>query len=126
MTPTRTAFRELFILSKTIIDTYDYLPDASAKYPFCFIEKGRNDEAENSDLYGMVTITVHWFGKRSDGKVIDNAISKFHDSLLRFNSNFGYAFQLKKWREIPQYPSPDEPQVEHYLAEIDLIYNRKD
>lgn len=125
MTPTRTAFRELFIISKKIMDTYDYLPDANAKYPFCYIEKGRNDEAVNNDLHGVVSINVHWFGKRSDGKVIDQVISQFHDKLLRFDSTFGYTFQLQRWREVPQYPSPDAPMVEHYLAEIELIYNRK-
>ena len=50
MTPSRAVFRQLFHEASKNMDTYDYLPDADAKYPFCFVEYGTNDDQSNSDL----------------------------------------------------------------------------
>lgn len=66
MTPAYSVFNQLFILSEEICDTYDYLPDADANYPFCYIEQPLHRRVENSDLFGECSVLLHWYGKRSD------------------------------------------------------------
>ena len=58
MTPTNAIFNQLYILSEQIMDTYDYLPDAEARYPFCFVDNPYNTQREMNDLTGRVTILV--------------------------------------------------------------------
>ena len=106
MTPTRAVFRQIYNEARQTMDTFDYLPDGSAKYPFCFVEYGTNYKKQNSDLMGEVHIRVHWYGKRKDVKEIDN---------LRMTS----------WmdRHLPN-PS-DAPDVVHFIADITILYTRK-
>ena len=95
MTPSRAVFRQLFHEASKNMDTYDYLPDAEAKYPFCFVDYGTNDDQSNSDLMGNVSINVHWFGTRNQAKQIDTATVKLHDQLLRINSFLPYHMHMK-------------------------------
>ena len=101
MTPSRAVFRQLFHETSKNMDTYDYLPDADAKYPFCFVEYGTNDDQSNSDLMGNVSINVHWFGTRNQAKQIDTATAKLHDQLLRINSFLPYHMHMSRWRDRP-------------------------
>ena len=118
MTPSRAVFRQLFYETSKNMDTYDYLPDADAKYPFCFVDYGTNDDQSNSDLMGSVAINVHWFGTRNQAKQIDTATAKLHDQLLRINSFLPYHMHMSRWRDRPMPESPDAPGILHFIAEI--------
>ena len=125
MTPSRAVFRQLFHETSKNMDTYDYLPDADAKYPFCFVEYGTNDDQSNSDLMGSVTINVHWFGTRNQATQIDTATVKLHDQLLRINSFLPYHMHLSRWRDRPMPESPDAPGILHFVAEIQITYTTR-
>lgn len=126
MTPSLAIFNQLYIISENIMDTYDYLPNADAKYPFCFIEKPSNQRIENNELLGEVNLRIHWFGKRSDLLAIDHAVANMHDSTLRINSEFNYSMVCTNWTDSPL-PNPiDEPKVIHHIAELTIRYTRKE
>ena len=125
MTPSRAVFRQLFHETSKNMDTYDYLPDAETKYPFCFVEYGTNDDQSNSDLMGSVTINVHWFGTRNQASQIDTATVKLHDQLLKINSFLPYHMHMSRWRDRPMPESPDAPGILHFIAEIQITYTRR-
>ena len=125
MTPSRAVFRQLFHETSKNMDTYDYLPDAETKYPFCFVEYGTNDDQSNSDLMGNVSINVHWFGTRNQATQIDTATAKLHDQLLKINSFLPYHMIMSGWRDRPMPESPDAPGILHFVAEIQIIYTRR-
>ena len=50
MTPTNAIFNQLYIISEQIMDTYDYLPDAEARYPFCYVGNPDNIQPRNERL----------------------------------------------------------------------------
>ena len=122
MTPSRAVFRQIFHEADKNMDTYDYLPDADTKYPFCFVEYGTNDDQSNSDLMGNVSIDVHWFGTRNQAKQIDTATVKLHDQLLKINSFLPYHMHMSGWRDRPMPESPDAPGILHFVAEIQITY----
>ena len=125
MTPSKAVFRQLFHEANKNMDTYDYLPDADTKYPFCFVEYGTNDDQSNSDLMGNVSINVHWFGTRNQAKQIDASTVKLHDQLLRINSFLPYHMHMSGWRDRPMPESPDAPGILHFIAEIQITYTRR-
>ena len=125
MTPSRAVFRQLFHETSKNMDTYDYLPDADTKYPFCFVDYGTNDDQSNSDLMGNVAINVHWFGTRNQAKEIDTATVKLHDQLLRIDSFLPYHMHMSGWRDRPMPESPDAPGILHFIAEIQITYTRR-
>lgn len=126
MTPTFATYNELFLIAQSLIDTYDYLPDADANYPFCFIERPSNEQSENSDLYGATRLNLHFFGKRSDRALIDDTIAKFHDYTDSIPSTFGYILKRTLWQETPL-PEPDDaPGVIHYYITLEILYTRKE
>lgn len=126
MTPTRAVFRQIFFQSKQIMDTYDYLPDAEAKYPFSYVSYGDNNPLASSDLLGTVSINVHWFGEREQVSEIDTATAKLHDDLLKINSFLPFHMSMSRWRDRPQPEAPDAPGILHFVAEIQITYTRKE
>ena len=126
MTPTRAVFRQLFKLANDLMDTYDYLPDAEVKYPFCFIEYGRNVKKLNSDLMGTVSIMVHWFCERKQVAKTDKKIASFHDALISIDSFLPYHMHLDQWIDRPQPEAPDSPGIAHFIAELEISYTRKE
>ena len=126
MTPTRAVFRQLFKIANDLMDTYDYLPNAEAKYPFCFVEHGRNTKMQNSDLMGTVSIMVHWFCARKQISETDQKVAKFHDALVSIDSFLPYHMQLIKWIDRPQPEAPDSPGIAHFTAEVEISYTRKE
>lgn len=125
MTPTNAIFNQMYIISEQIMDTYDYLPDAETRYPFCYVGNPDNIQREMNDLTGRVTVMVHWFGKRTDRKKIDDGIVKFHDATVRIKTEFPYNMQRTAWREYPQPESPDAPGVLHFATELEITYTKK-
>lgn len=125
MTPNYECFLALGSICNRLMDTYDYLPDAHTKYPFCFVEYGRIDEQTNNDAFGEYTVYVHFFGKRTDRKVIDIAMSQLHDDLRKPLSTKHYAMSVKTWRNFELPESNDAPGILHFIADITLNYNKK-
>ena len=125
MTPSNACFRQLFYICQQIMDTYDYLPDAEAKYPFCFVEILRTNEQTNSDLLGEFTAYVHFFGERTDRQKLDDALGKLHDELLMMKPLFNYSIKLNKWQDLQIPESSDAPGILHFVADLSLNYNRK-
>ena len=126
MTPSRAVFRQLFKISNDLMDTYDYLPDAEAQYPFCFVENGRNIQTNNSDLMGTVSTMVHWFCTRDQVGDVDLTVARFHDELKSIDSFLPYNMSMKNWIDRPQPEAPDSPGIMHFIAEIDIDYTRKE
>lgn len=126
MTPTRAVFRQVYNEARQTMDTFDYLPDSSTKYPFCFVEYGTNYKTKNSDLMGEVHIRVHWYGRRKDVKEIDKGMVKLHDGLTRINSFTPYNLRMTSWRDR-HLPNPsDAPDIAHFIADITILYTRKE
>ena len=126
MTPSRSVFRHIYSITQKTMDTYDYLPDSEAKYPFCFVDFGHNYAERNNDVLGRVVINAHWFGQRKHVKQIDKAIVSLHDDLLRTKSFLPYHMKLTGWRDRPQPEAPDSPGIVHFVAEIEITYTRKE
>lgn len=126
MTPSRAVFRQLFKISNDLMDTYDYLPDAEAKYPFCFVENGRDFEMRIREVAGTVSIMTHWFFTRDQASDVDSLVAKFHDKLKHIDSFLPYHMEMTSWTSRPQPEAPDSPGIMHFIAEIDIDYTRKE
>ena len=95
MTPSHAVFRQLFSECLAITDNaFDYVPDASAKYPFIYIGEELTERLPNSELIEDVEQTIHLWGKRTDRGALDDLTLNIHDRLQRLDKAYNYNTEL--------------------------------
>lgn len=126
MTPNNAIFRQVFkeclVVTK---DTYDYLPDASAKYPFVYIGEYSNTPNNNSELMGSARQTVHVYGDLKHRSTIDNIVSEVHDRLLFLSSAFNYNVSVERINEQTFSDNSSTIPLLHTVLDVYLTYTKK-
>ncbi|MGV3161966.1 hypothetical protein ACEF17_07300 [Streptococcus hyovaginalis] len=125
MTPNHALFRRLFGLSAVRLDTYDYVPDAQAKYPFVYIGEQGATEASNNDLFGTVRQTVHIYGLRTDRANIDDISAYIQSEARRIKD--GYDYHLS-YETVTKQLIPDNTDVQpllHVVLDFSFTFTKK-
>ncbi|EKU93365.1 Uncharacterised protein [Alloiococcus otitis] len=118
MTPANAVFRYVFATAQDITDNvYDYLPDASAHYPFIYIGEDESDHQFNTDRVEDVEQTVHLWGKRTDRNQLDYWLEALADKLKHPRLAFAYTLNpLDHAHSTIPDNTTGEPLLHHVLA----------
>ncbi len=126
MTPNHDLFRKLFALSDLRVDTYDYLPDADAKYPFVYIGEYNGSDTPNNDLYGTVRQTVHIYGTRKNRSKIDNVSAYLENTVKHFKDGYEYNFNHLTTNKQVIADNTDVQPLLHIVLDITFSYTKKE
>lgn len=126
MTPNHDLFRKLFALSDLRVDTYDYLPNADAQYPFVYIGEYNGSDTPNNDLYGTVRQTVHIYGTRKDRSKIDNVSAYLENTVKHFKEGHEYNFNHLTTDKQVIADNTDVQPLLHVVLDITFSYTKKE
>lgn len=126
MTPNHDLFRKIFAISDARVDTYDYLPDADAKYPFVYVGENNGSDTPNNDLIGTARQTVHIYGIRADRAKIDN-ISAYLESVLKhLKDGYEYNFNHRNTEKQVIADNTDVQPLLHVVLDFNFNYTKKE
>nr|DAK18438.1 MAG TPA: hypothetical protein [Caudoviricetes sp.] len=126
MTPNHDLFRKIFAIIDARVDTYDYLPDADASYPFVYIGEYNGSDTPNNDLYGSVRQTVHIYGTRKNRSKIDN-ISAYLESVLKhLKDGHEYNFNHRNTEKQVIADNTDVQPLLHIVLDFTFNYTKKE
>lgn len=121
MTPNHELFRLIYQMAEKREKTFDFLPEAGTQYPFIYIGENSAQEAQNRDLFGTVSQTVHIYAKTSQRATLDD-ISAYLETMVKSISG--------KWEYHLQHTTtnkqiiPDNTDVQPLLhAVLDFTFN---
>ena len=126
MTPNHDLFRKLFALSDLRVDTYDYLPNADAQYPFVYVGENNGSDTPNNDLIGTARQTVHIYGIRADRAKIDNISAYLENVLKRFKEGYEYNFNHLTTDKQVIADNTDVQPLLHVVLDITFSYTKKE
>ena len=126
MTPNHDLFRKLFALSDLRVDTYDYLPNADAKYPFVYIGEYNGSDTPNNDLYGTVRQTVHIYGTRTHRSKIDNVSAYLENTVKYFKEGYEYNFNHLTTDKQVIADNTDVQPLLHIVLDFTFSYTKKE
>ena len=126
MTPNHDLFRKIFAISDARVDTYDYLPEADAKYPFVYVGENNGSDTPNNDLIGTARQTVHVYGIRADRAKIDN-ISAYLESVLKhLKDGYEYNFNHRNTEKQVIADNTDIQPLLHIVLDLTFNYTKKE
>jgi hypothetical protein len=126
MTPNHDLFRKIFALSYLRVDTYDYLPDADAQYPFVYVGEYNGSDTPNNDLYGTVRQTVHIYGTRKNRSKIDNVSAYLENTVKYFKEGHEYNFNHLTTDKQVIADNTDVQPLLHIVLDITFSYTKKE
>ena len=126
MTPNHDLFRKLFALSNLRVDTYDYLPNADAQYPFAYIGEYNGSDTPNNDLYGTARQTVHIYGTRKNRSKIDNVSAYLENTVKYFKEGYEYNFNHLTTDKQVIADNTDVQPLLHIVLDITFSYTKKE
>lgn len=126
MTPNHDLFRKIFAISDARVDTYDYLPNADASYPFVYVGENNGSDTPNNDLLGTARQTVHIYGIRADRAKIDN-ISAYLESVLKhLKEGYEYNFNHRTTEKQVIADNTDVQPLLHIVLDFTFNYTKKE
>lgn len=121
MTPNHELFRLIYQMAEKREKTFEFLPEAGTQYPFIYIGENSAQEAQNRDLFGTVSQTVHIYAKTSQRATLDD-ISAYLETMVKSISG--------KWEYHLQHTTtskqiiPDNTDVQPLLhVVLDFTFN---
>lgn len=126
MTPNNAVFRQIFKECLAVTkNTYDYLPNANAKYPFAYIGESSNTPSNNSGMMGVIRQTIHVYGELKKRSEIDNVVTNLHDKIISLTSAYGYNFRVDRINEQTLPDNSDTTPLLHTVLDVYLTYTKK-
>lgn len=125
MTPSNAIFRSVYAMATTHGDTYDYLPEANAKYPFIFIGEAFNTDNSNSDLFGTIAQTIHVYGTRTHRNKLDGVAMGLHDNAVRMRQAINYNVRLTNYSDRVLMDTTTGTPLLHYVLELEFNYTKR-
>ena len=127
MTPEFAIYRQLFIeCLKHHAKTYDYLPEADAKYPFIYIGNSNDLDQSRSDLLGTVDQTIHIYATSEQRADLDVLKVKLHDSIRNIRQAFDYNVNLINYTQRNINDNTDVLPLIHTVIDVSFMYTRKE
>lgn len=126
MTPSYALFRHILITANKITSrTYDYAPDATAKYPFIWVQRGRQVDIMNNDLMGTLNQNIRIYGKRTDADTVDEWASALKASLYQPFQAFGFSFALMNFDITPLTETDNGTVLAHYSINAEFTFTKE-
>jgi hypothetical protein len=107
-------------------DTYDYVPDAHAKYPFIWLDSELQDEGGSKDLIGTVTQQMRIYGRLTDRNKIDSLTTLIRNDLVNARDAFDYSIRLTGFEIDPIKENDNGTPLLHYSVMATFQYNKKE
>ena len=126
MTPNHDLFRKIFAISDARVDTYDYLPNSDASYPFVYIGENNGSDTPNNDLIGTARQTVHIYGIRADRAKIDNISAYLENVLKHLKEGYEYNFNHRTTEKQVIADNTDIQPLLHIVLDITFSYTKKE
>ena len=126
MTPNHDLFRKIFAISDARVDTYDYLPEADAKYPFVYIGENNGSDTPNNDLIGTARQTVHIYGIRAHRVKIDNISAYLENVLKHLKDGYEYNFNHRTTEKQVIADNTDVQPLLHIVLDFTYNYTKKE
>lgn len=126
MTPNHDLFRKIFAISDARVDTYDYLPDAEANYPFVYIGENNGSDTPNNDLIGTARQTVHIYGIRANRAKIDNISAYLENVLKHLKDGYEYNFNHRNTEKQVIADNTDVQPLLHIVLDFTYNYTKKE
>ena len=126
MTPSHAIFRTVFAeCLKVNGNTFDYLPNASASYPFFFVGESMTTEIEGREVMGECTQTVHIYALRTERGRVEELTSLLLDALRTQNAAFEYYINLKTCNPQDLPDNSDVQPLVHRVLDLRFSYAKK-
>lgn len=126
MTPNHDLFRKIFAVSDARVDTYDYLPNADASYPFVYVGENNGSDTPNNDLLGTARQTVHIYGIRADRAKIDNISAYLENVLKHLKDGYEYNFNHRNTEKQVIADNTDVQPLLHIVLDFTFNYTKKE
>lgn len=126
MTPNHDLFRKVFAISDARVDTYDYLPNADAQYPFVYIGENNGSDMLNNDLIGTARQTVHIYGIRAQRAKIDNISAYLENVLKHLKDGYEYNFNHRHTEKQVIADNTDVQPLLHIVLDLTFNYTKKE
>ena len=126
MTPNHDLFRKIFAISDARVDTYDYLPNADAKYPFVYVGENNGSDTPNNDLIGTARQTVHIYGIRAHRANIDNISAYLENVLKHLKDGYEYNFNHRTTEKQVIADNTDVQPLLHIVLDFTFNYTKKE
>ena len=126
MTPNHDLFRKIFAISDARVDTYDYLPEADAKYPFVYNGENNGSDTPNNDLIGTARQTVHIYGIRAHRVEIDNISAYLENVLKHLKDGYEYNFNHRTTEKQVIADNTDVQPLLHIVLDFTFNYTKKE
>ena len=121
MTPNHELFRLIYQMAEKREKTFDFLPEAGTQYPFIYIGENSAQEAQNRDLFGTVSQTVHIYAKTSQRATLDDISAYLETMVKRISGKWEYHLQHTTTNKQV---IPDNTDVQPLLhAVLDFTFN---
>lgn len=124
MTPATAIYRAIYGLCAEIVDTYDHIPNAQAKYPFAVLTDQSQQDMANNDLLGRYELTLRLYSTVRQREQLDDITSELRDRLIFLDQAHQYslAFDGFHLREL-QENQEGQPLI-HRILTINFNYNK--
>lgn len=126
MTPNHDLFRQIFKVTQKHCKTYDYLPDAGAKYPFVYMGEQNGSEIPSSDLYGTIRQSVHIYGLRTDRGNLDDISAYLESEVKRVRHGYGYHFAHRSTNKQVIPDNTDVQPLLHIVLDFTFDFTKKE
>lgn len=125
-TPHQAIYDSIFELCRGISEnTFDYLPDADAVYPFIHLGDSQSQNAENVDMYGECEQVINIWGLRKDRGAIDKLSMEISDGLSLLRQAYGYMVKVESIKHTLMVDTSTSKLLLHNVMEVSMRYNRK-
>lgn len=123
--PQSQIFNACYITSSSLgYATHDFLPAASAEYPFVYIgEQFDTDRATKSVIYGRVQQTIHIYDNYKKRKRVTDMMDTIKRELRKLNHTDNFYISVKGIRSQVLPDNSTAQSLIHGIIEIDFQFN---
>lgn len=126
MTPNHELFRLIYQMAEKREKTFDFLPEAGTQYPFIYIGENSAQEAQNRDLFGAVTQTVHIYAKTSQRATLDDISAYLETMVKSISGKWEYHLQHKTTNKQIIPDNTDVQPLLHVVLDFNFNFTKKE
>lgn len=126
MTPNHELFRLIYQMAEKREKTFDFLPEAGTQYPFIYIGENSAREAQNRDLFGTVSQTVHIYAKTSQRATLDDISAYLETMVKRISGKWEYHLQHTTTNKQVIPDNTDVQPLLHVVLDFTFNFTKKE
>lgn len=126
MTPNHELFRLIYQMAEKREKTFDFLPEAGTQYPFIYIGENSAQEAQNRDLFGTVSQTVHIYAKTSQRAALDDISAYLETIVKRISGKWEYHLQHTTTNKQVIPDNTDVQPLLHVVLDFTFNFTKKE